>query len=59
MNILIRSRDVYSQLWYNEGVLKQKFNIKIFLSSKLTEQGPSRIPLNYQEKLNTLLDQLC
>ena len=41
------------------GKINQKIHVKLLPNSTLTKQRPSKVPLNYQEKLENLLEQLC
>ena len=51
METLIQNKDVYSQRKYDVGKTKQKINVKFRPNVTLSKQRPSKVPLNYQEKL--------
>ena len=57
---LTKNKDVFSQYKYDVGKLKQKFYVKLIPNSNLTKHRLlPKVPLQYQEKLKDLLDQLC
>ena len=51
METLIQNKDVYSQRKYDVGKTKQKINVKFMPNVTLSKQRPSKVPLNYEEKL--------
>ena len=56
--ILCKNKDLYSQTKYDIGCIRQEFQIKLQKDAILKKQRPSRIKLNYQEKLDTLIKNL-
>lgn len=58
IRILIEDKDVYSHHKYDVGKINQKFHVKLKENSELKKQRPSRVPLHYQSKLETLLEEL-
>ena len=58
IDMIVDSRDVYSQLKFDIGQTKQKFHVTLKPNSELTEQRPSKGPLHLKDKLEKLLGQL-
>ena len=58
IDILIDSRDVYSQHKFDVGKTRQKFHVKLKPNVELKRQRPSKVPLHLKEKLEKLLTQL-
>ena len=58
LRILVNDLDVYSHHKYDVGKISQKFHVKLKENSELKKQRASRVPLHYQTKLETLLDEL-
>ena len=58
IDMLIDSRDVYSQHKFDVGKTRQKFHVTLKPNVELKRQRPSKIPLHLKEKLETLLTQL-
>ena len=58
IDMLIDSRDVYSQHKFDVGKTRQKFHVKLKPNVELKRQRPSKVPLHLKEKLEKLLTQL-
>ena len=58
LRILSENIDVYSCHKYDVGKLRQPFNIPLQKDAKLRKQRPSKVPLQYRDKLNELLKEL-
>ena len=58
MDMLIDSRDVYSQHKFDVGKTRQKFLLTLKPNVELKRQRPSKVPLLLNEKLEKLLTQL-
>ena len=58
IDMLIDSRDVYSQHKLDVGKTRQKFHVTLKPNVELKRQRPSKIPLHLKEKLEKLLTQL-
>ena len=58
IDMIIDSRDVYSQHKFDIGQTKQKFHVTLKLNSELRNQRPSKCPLHLKDKLEKLLGQL-
>ena len=58
IDMLIDSRDVYSQHKFDVGKTHQKFHVTLKLNVKLKTQRLSKVPLQLKEKLEKLLTQL-
>ena len=58
IDILIDSRDVYSQHKFDVGKNRQKFHVMLKPNVELKRQRPSKVPLHLKEKLEKLLTQL-
>ena len=58
LEILVLNKDVYSYHKYDVGVIKQKFHVKLLPNALFRKQRPSRVPLHYEEKLKSILEQL-
>ena len=56
IDMIIDSRDVYSQHKFDIGRTKQKFHVTLKLNSELRKQRPSKVPLHLKDKLEKLLD---
>ena len=59
VKVLIENKNVCSQHKFDLVKTKQKINVKLLPISILAKQRPSKVPLDYQEKLVNLLGQLC
>ena len=57
IDMLIDSRDVYSQHKFDVGKTRQKFHVKLKPKVELKRQRPSKVPLQLKEKLEKLLTQ--
>ena len=57
MNMLIGSKDVYSQHKFDIGKTRQKFLVTLKPNVELERQRPSKVPLHLKEKLEKLLSQ--
>ena len=57
-DMLIDSRDVYSQHNFDVGKTRHKFHVTLKLNVELKRQRPSKVPLHLKEKLEKLLTQL-
>ena len=58
IDMLIDSRDVYSQRKFDVGKTRQKFHVKLKPNVDLKRQRPSKVPLHSKEKLEKLRTQL-
>ena len=58
IDMIIDSRDVYSQHKFDIGQLKQKFHVTLKPNSEFRKQRPSKCPPHLNEKLENLLWQL-
>ena len=58
IDMLIDSRDVYSQHKSDVGKTRQKFHVKLKPNVELKRQRPSKAPLHLKEKVEKLLTQL-
>ena len=58
IDMIIDSRDVYSQHKLDIGQTKQKFHVTLKPNSELRKQRPSKCPLHLKGKLEKLLGQL-
>ena len=58
IDMIIDSRDVYSQHKFDIGQTKQKFHVTLKPNSELRKQRPSKVPLHLKDKLEKLLGQL-
>ena len=57
-DMLIDSRDVYSQHKFDVGKTLQKFNVTLKPNVELKRQRPNKVPLHLKEILEKLLTQL-
>ena len=57
-DMLIDSRDIYSQHKFDVGKTRQKFHVKLKPNGELKRQRPSKVPLHLKEKQEKLLTQL-
>ena len=58
IDMIIDSRDVYSQHKFDIGQTRQKFHVTLKLNSELRKQRPSKCTLHLKDKLEKLLGQL-
>ena len=58
IDMIIDSRDVYSQHKFEIGHTKHKFHVTLKPNSDLRKQRPSKCPLHLKDKLEKLLGQL-
>ena len=58
IDLVIESRDVYSQHKFDIGQTKWKFHVTLKPNSELRKQRPSKCPLHLKDKLEKLLSQL-
>ena len=58
IDMLIDSRDVYSQHKFDVGKTRQKFHVTLKPNVELKRQRPSKVPLHLRKKLEKLLTQL-
>ena len=58
IDMIMKSRDVYSQHKFDSGQTKQKFHVSLKPNSELRKQRPSKCPLHLKDKLEKLLGQL-
>ena len=58
MDMLIDSRDVYSQHKFDVGKTRQKFHVTLKPNVELKRQRPSKVPLHLKEKSEKLSTQL-
>ena len=58
IDMLLDSRDVYSQHKFDVGKTRQKFHVTLKPKAELKRQRPSNVPLHLKEKLEKLLTQL-
>ena len=58
IDMLIDSRDVYSQHKFDVGKTRQKFHLTLKPNVEFKRQRPSKVPLHLKEKLEKLLTQL-
>ena len=58
IDMLIDSRDVYSQHKFDVGKTRQKFHVTLKPNVELKRQRPSKVPLHLKKKLEKLLTQL-
>ena len=57
IDMLIDSRDLYSQHKFDVGKTRQKFHVTLKTNVELKRQRPSKVPLHLREKLEKLLTQ--
>ena len=57
IDMLIDSRDVYSQHKFDVGITHQKVHVTLKPKVELKRQRPSKVPLHLKEKLEKLLTQ--
>ena len=57
IDLLVDSRDVYSQNKFDVGKTRQKFHVTLKPNAELKRQRPSKVPLHLKEKLEKLLTQ--
>ena len=55
---ILANKDCYAQHKYDLGLIKQKFNIKLKPNTEFRRQRPSKVPIQYWEKLQVVLKQL-
>ena len=58
IDMLIDSRDVYSQHKFDVGKTRQNFHVTLKPNVELKKQRPSKVTLHLKEKLEKLLTQL-
>ena len=58
IDMLLDSRDVYTQHKFDVGKTRQKFHVTLKPNVELKTQRPSKVPLHLKEKLEKLLTQL-
>ena len=58
IDMLIDSRDVYSQHKFDVGKTRQKFHVTLKPYVELKRQRPSKVHLHLKDKLEKLLTQL-
>ena len=58
IDMIIDSRDVYSQHKFDIGQTRQKFHVTLKPNSELRKQRPSKCPFHLKDKLEKLLSQL-
>ena len=58
IDMLIDSRDFYSQNNFDVGKTRQKFHVTLKPNVELKRQRPSKVPLHLKEKLEKLLTQI-
>ena len=58
IDMLIDSRDVYSQHKFDVDKTRQKFHVTLKPNVELKRQRPSKVHLHLKEKLEKLLTQL-
>ena len=58
IDMLVDSRDVYSQHKFEVGKTRQNFHLTLKPNVELKRQRPSKVPLHLQEKLEKVLTQL-
>ena len=58
IDMLLDSRDVYSQHKFDVGKTRQNFHVTLKPKAELKRQRPSKVPLHLKEKLEKLLTQL-
>ena len=58
IDMLIDSRDVYSQHKFDVGKTREKFHVTLKPNVELKRQRPSKVPLHLKEKVEKLLTQL-
>ena len=58
IDMLIDSRDVFSQHKFDVGRTRQKFPVTLKPNVELKKQRPSKVPLHLKKKLEKLLSQL-
>ena len=58
IDMIIDSRDVYSQHKFDIGQTRQKFHVTLKPNSELRKHRPSKCPLHLKDKLEKLLGQL-
>ena len=58
IDMLVDSKDVYSQHKLDVGKTRQKFHVTLKPHVELKRQRPSKVPLHLKEKLEKLLTQL-
>ena len=57
-NILINNQNCYAKLKNDVGKLSTPFRIRIKENCKLETQRPSKVPIQYRDRLNKLLTEL-
>ena len=58
IDMIIDSREVYSQHKFDIGQTKQKIHVTLKPDSELKKQRPSKCPIHFKDKLEKLLEQL-
>ena len=58
IDMIVYSKDIYSQHKFDIGQTKQKFHVSLKPNSGLRKQRPSKCPLHLKDKLELLLGQL-
>ena len=58
IDMLVDSRDVYSQHKFDVGKTRQNFHVTLKPNVELKRQRPSKVPLHLKEKLEKLLTLL-
>ena len=58
IDIVIDSKDIYSQHKFDVGKTRQEFHVKLKPNVELKRRRPSKVPLHLKEKLEKLLTQL-
>ena len=57
-NIIAVDSDVYSKHKFDVGKIPEEFRIELKPDAEFRKQRPSRVPINYRDKLDTLLLKL-
>ena len=57
-NLLVKHNTCYATHKNDVGKIATRFRIRLKPNAQLLTQRPSKVPKNYREKLNTLLEEL-
>ena len=58
LRVLIENHDVFSKFTYDVGKITQGFHVKLKNDAELRKQRPSKVPLDYRDRLEILLNEL-
>ena len=58
MRALVKNKDVFSKFIYDVEKITQEFHVKLDEDAELLKQRPSKVPLQYRDRLENLLSAL-